>query len=283
MIDILLATYNGEKYLNQQIDSIITQTYKDWQLLIRDDLSTDNTVNIIKNYICKYPDKIRLIEDNKGHLGLAQNFGALLELALSEYIMFCDQDDIWLPNKIELTLNTMKAAGQTWPNTPLLVHTDLKVVDETLIPIAESFWKLHRISPESDCQLKKIIYRNIVTGCTVMINKKAKEISMPFPPEAWIHDWWIALNVVKYGKIIHIATPTVLYRQHIANLIGVKKPLKEDILLLPQKFIRAKRFLLSDYRMAKKITPDIGLAQWLLKNIAISFSRRFSYIRNLFG
>jgi len=276
MIDILLATYNGEKYLSPQIDSIITQTYKDWQLLIRDDLSTDNTVNIIKNYTCKYPDKIRLIEDNKGHLGLVQNFGALLELALSEYIMFCDQDDIWLPNKIELTLNTMKAAGQTWPNTPLLVHTDLKVVDEMLKPIAESFWKLHRISPESDCQLKKIIYRNIVTGCTVMINKKAKEISMPFPPEARIHDWWIALNVVKYGKIIHIAMPTVLYRQHIANLIGAKKSLKEDILLLPQKFIRAKRFLLSDYRMAKKIAPDIGLAQWLLKNIAISFGRRFS-------
>jgi glycosyltransferase involved in cell wall biosynthesis len=276
MIDILLATYNGEKYLTQQIDSIITQTYKDWQLLIRDDLSTDNTVNIIKNYTCKYPDKIRLIEDNKRHLGLAQNFGTLLKLAQSEYIMFCDQDDIWLPNKIELTLNTMKAAGQTWPNTPLLVHTDLKVVDETLMPIAESFWKLHRISPESDCQLKKIIYRNIVTGCTVMINKKAKEISMPFPPEARIHDWWIALNVVKYGKIIHIAMPTVLYRQHIANLIGAKKSLKEDMLLLPQKFIHAKRFLLSDYRMAKKIAPDIGLAQWLLKNITISFGRRFS-------
>lgn len=276
MIDILLATYNGEKYLNQQIDSIITQTYKDWRLLIRDDFSTDNTVNIIKNYTCKYPDKIRLIEDNKGHLGLAQNFGALLELALSEYIMFCDQDDIWLPNKIELTLNTMKAAGQTWPNTPLLVHTDLKVVDETLVPIAESFWKLHRISPESDCQLKKIIYRNIVTGCTVMINKKAKEISMPFPPEVSIHDWWIALNVVKYGKILHMAMPTVLYRQHIANLIGAKKSLKEDTLLLPQKFIHARRFLLSDYRMAKKIAPDISLVQWLLKNIALSFGRRFS-------
>lgn len=274
MIDILLATYNGEKYLSQQIDSIITQTYKQWQLLIRDDLSTDNTVNIIKNYACRHPDKIRLIEDSKGHLGLVHNFETLLESAQSEFIMFCDQDDIWLPNKIELTLNTMEAAGQTWPNTPLLVHTDLKVVDETLNPIAESFWKLHRISPESDCQLKKIIYRNIVTGCTVMINKKTKEISMSFPPEASIHDWWIVLNVVKYGKIIHITTPTVLYRQHAANLIGAKKTLKEDTLLLPQKFIHAKRFLLSDYRMAKKIVPDISLAQWLLKNIALSFGRR---------
>ncbi len=275
MIDILLATYNGEKYLSQQIDSIIAQTCKDWQLLIRDDLSTDNTVNIIKSYTRRHPDKIRLIEDNKGHLGLARNFEALLESAQSEFIMFCDQDDIWLPNKIELTLNTMKAARQTWPNAPLLVHTDLKVVDETLKPIAESFWKLNRISPESDCQLKKIIYQNIVTGCTVMINKKAKEISMPFPPEASIHDWWIALNVVKYGKILHMAMPTVLYRQHTANLIGAKKSLKEDTLLLPQKFVHARRFLLSDYRMAKKIAPDISLVQWLLKNIALSFGRRF--------
>jgi hypothetical protein len=190
--------------------------------------------------------------------------------------MFCDQDDIWLPDKIELTLNTMKAAEQTWPNLPLLVHTDLKIVDETLAPIAESFWKLHGILPESDCQLKKIIYKNIVTGCTVMINKKAKEISLPFPLEVSVHDWWIALNVVKHGKIIHIKTPTVLYRQHAANLIGAKKSLKEDMLLLPQKFTNAKRFLLSDYKMAKKIVPDIRLTQWLLKNIASSFGRRLS-------
>ncbi|MFA5252878.1 MAG: hypothetical protein WC454_09890, partial [Phycisphaerae bacterium] len=115
----------------------------------------------------------------------------------------------------------------------------------------------------------------IVTGCTIMINQKAKEISMPFPPEANIHDWWIALNVVKYGKIVHVATPTVLYRQHTANLIGAKKTLKEDTLLLPRKVIHAKIFLLSDYRMAKKIVPDISLARWLLKNIALSFSRRF--------
>lgn len=273
MIDILLATYNGEKYLNQQIDSIITQTYKDWQLLIRDDLSTDNTVNIIKNYICKYPDKIRLIEDNKGHLGLAQNFGALLELALSEYIMFCDQDDIWLPNKIELTLNTMKAAGQTWPNTPLLVHTDLKVVDETLMPIAESFWKLHRISPESDCQLKKIIYRNIVTGCTVMINKKAKEISMPFPPEAGIHDWWITLNVAKHGKIIYVPDKTILYRQHSKNIIGAKKYRKLAAVFSSQT-INNIRKLFSEYRLIKRIYPSASFTVLLLTNIRLAVTRR---------
>lgn len=275
MIDILLATYNGENYLSQQIDSIITQTCKDWQLLIRDDLSTDNTVNIIKNYARKYSDKIRLLEDNKEHLGLVHNFETLLESAQNEFIMFCDQDDIWLPNKIELTLNAMKEAEQASPNTALLIHTDLKVVDEALNPIAESFWKLHRISPERDCRLTKIIYRNIVTGCTVMINKKAKEISMPFPPEVSIHDWWIAINVAKYGKITHIEAPTVLYRQHTANIIGAKKSLKEDALLLPRKFRHAKRFLLSDYKMAKKVVPDISLVQWLLKNITFSLSRRF--------
>jgi glycosyltransferase involved in cell wall biosynthesis len=273
MIDILLATCNGEKYLSQQIDSIITQTYKDWQLLIRDDLSSDNTVKTIKNYTHKYPDKIRLIEDNKGHLGLVRNFEALLESAQSEYIMFCDQDDVWLSNKIELTLNTMKAAEQTWPNTPLLVHTDLKVVDETLNPIAESFWKLHRISPESDCLLKKIIYRNIVTGCTVMINKKAKEISMPFPPEANIHDWWIALNAAKYGKIIHTDTPTVLYRQHAANIVGARKYNKLSI-VLSSKTINDIKKLFSDYRLIKKVCPSASFIVLLLTNIRLTVTRR---------
>lgn len=273
MIDILLATYNGEKYLNQQIDSIIAQTHKNWQLLIRDDLSSDNTVKTIKNYTCKYPDKIRLIEDNKGHLGLAQNFGALLESAQSEFIMFCDQDDVWLPNKIELTLNAMKAAEQNCPNKPILVHTDLKVVDETLNPVAESFWKLHRISPESDCRLKKIIYRNIVTGCTVMINKKAKEISMPFPPEVNIHDWWIALNAAKYGKIIHIATPTVLYRQHAANIIGAKKYNKLSVVFSSKTINDIKR-LFSDYRLTKKVCPSASFIVLLLTNIRLTITRR---------
>lgn len=263
MIDILMATYNGERYLGQQIDSILAQSHQDWQLLIRDDGSDDNTKNIIEDYAARYPDKIRLITDNEGHLGLCLNFAKLLEYADNEYIMFSDQDDVWLPNKIELTLETMKEAEKTHPDKPLLVHTDLKVVDSDLKTIADSMWSYHRIFPDISNNLKDLMIRNVVTGCTAMINKKAKEISMPIPEEARVHDWWIAMNVAKQGKIVSVSTPTVLYRQHSANIIGTRrKSFAESV----SRLSLLKSRIANQYRMIKKVEPGVGF-WWLLLNI----------------
>jgi glycosyltransferase involved in cell wall biosynthesis len=265
MIDILLATYNGEKYLNQQIDSILAQTCKDFRLLIRDDSSSDNTINIIKNYISKFPDKIRLIVDNKGRLGIAQNFAALLESSQSEYIMFCDQDDVWLADKIELTLNAMRTAEKNYPGLPLLVHTDLRVVDENLNIIADSLWHLIGIDTRTASNLDKLIVRNSVTGCTMMINSKARDISLPIPQEAPIHDWWMAMNVAKLGKIIQITVPTILYRQHSGNVISAGKK-------NPYRISDYKNRIINHYNVVKKVVPKINpvilIARILISEIA---------------
>jgi glycosyltransferase involved in cell wall biosynthesis len=264
-VDILLATYNGGMYLNQQIDSILAQNCKDFRLLIRDDSSSDNTINIIKNYISKHPDKIQLIIDSKGHLGLAQNFAALLELAQSKYIMFCDQDDVWLPDKIQLSLNTMKTAESNSPNLPLLVHSDLRVVDKDLILIADSLWHLLGIDSPACDSLNNLIVRNPVTGCTIMINCKARDISLPIPQEAPIHDWWIAMNVAKLGKIIRIPSPTILYRQHSGNVISAGKK-------KPYRLSDYKNRIINQYNVVKKVVPDtnpvILIARILVSEIA---------------
>jgi len=107
-IDILLSTYNGEQYLRNQIESIINQTYKNWRLLIRDDGSQDKTIEILEYYLRKHKDKIVLIEDGQKHLGASKSFFRLLGYSDAKYIMFCDQDDVWLPYKIEKTYNKMK-------------------------------------------------------------------------------------------------------------------------------------------------------------------------------
>ena len=107
-LDILLATYNGEKFLKEQINSLLDQSYKNWKLLIRDDMSTDCTMAILSDYISKYPDKIKLLKSNK-RLGPCQSFNYLLQKSDSDYVMFCDQDDIWLPEKIELSLKKMRS------------------------------------------------------------------------------------------------------------------------------------------------------------------------------
>ena len=274
MIDILLATYNGEKYLKQQIDSILAQSNRNWQLSIRDDGSSDGTVKIIKDYVAKHPDKIRLIEDGCGRLGPALNFGKLLEQAAGNYVMFSDQDDIWLPNKIDLTLNAMRASEKNYPNMPLLVHTDLKVVDAELKPIADSLWNHNKICPDTGNDLKKLIYHNVVTGCAVMINRKAVEISIPIPPQARLHDWWIALNVAKYGKIIYTSTPTVLYRQHSQNIIGAKKTGRTNLAGLIRKLQQFKKQLSTDYQMIKKVYPPAKKSLLIAHSVCLTITKR---------
>lgn len=267
MIDILLATYNGQAYLREQIDSILAQSNQDWQLLIRDDASDDDTLSIIKDYVAKYSDRIKLIEDNGGHLGTKLNFERLLENSNSEYIMFCDQDDVWLPRKVEATLKLMKATEKSYPDKPILVHTDLRVVNSQLKTIAESMWRYQGISPEIGNNLNKVMLQNVATGCTVMINEKAKVVSLPIPKEAVMHDWWIAINVAKHGKIVYIPDQLVLYRQHSNNAVGAKKVSKHSYFRKHHLFSLKKR-VLDHYRMVKKYDPNATFWPVVLKKIA---------------
>jgi glycosyltransferase involved in cell wall biosynthesis len=267
-IDILLATYNGQKYLREQVDSILAQSNQDWQLLIRDDASDDDTLSIIKDYVAKYSDRVKLIEDDGCHLGASLNFQRLLENSAAEYIMFSDQDDVWLPLKIEATLNLMKSTEKECPNKPILVHTDLIVVDSRLNTIAKSTWKYQGISPEIGNDPNKVIFQNVATGCTIMINRKAKTISLPIPKEAVMHDWWLAINVAKYGKIVYVPDQLVLYRQHSNNLVGAKQAPKITIWLFLSNLFSLKKRILNHYRMVKKYDPNATFWSVVLKKIA---------------
>ncbi|WP_218914883.1 glycosyltransferase family 2 protein [Thermodesulfobium narugense] len=217
-----MSTYNGEKYLREQIDSILNQTYTDWRLIIRDDGSTDKTLQIIEEYVKKFSEKINLIKDNKKHLGPQMSYFELLNHSSAEYIMFCDQDDFWLPYKIETTLTKMKDLERIYPNKPVLVHSGLKVVDENLRVISDSFWKYQKLNPNLK-SLCNLLIQNNVTGCTIMINKKLKNFLKVFPQNMIMHDWWIALVASAFGTIGHIDEPLVLYRQHDRNDTGAKK------------------------------------------------------------
>ncbi|MDD5063408.1 MAG: glycosyltransferase family 2 protein [Phycisphaerae bacterium] len=273
-IKILLATYNGQEYLAEQIDSILTQSNQDWQLLIRDDGSDDDTVRIIEGYANRLPDKIGLIKDNEGRLGANLNFGKLLQYADAEYIMFCDQDDVWLPNKIEMALNAMKAAEQVYPDKPILIHTDLKVIDSERNTIADSMWIYQKIFPEAGNDLNRVMAQNVVTGCTMMINKKARAVSIPVPDEAIMYDWWLALNVCRHGKIIYLSIPSVLYRQHSGNQVGAKKARKIDIIHFLKKLCCIKKLLSAHYRMLKKFDPRAGFCRLLLNKTLVKIAQR---------
>ena len=241
LIGILMATYNGEKFISQQIQSILNQTYKNWKLIIHDDGSNDSTINIIKKFVKNNPYKIFFVEDRIKCGGAKENFAHLMQIAKEgfnfDYIMFSDQDDVWFPKKVEISLKKMQELETKWgKNIPLLVYTDLEVVNENLKRICSSFWKYQRLNPSRNA-LNYLLIQNVITGCTTLINMKTLEISLPIPKQAIMHDWWIALVVSAFGKMDFISTPTVFYRQHNMQEIGAKK---WNIIEVGKKLIRLK-------------------------------------------
>lgn len=224
MIHILLSTYNGARYLAEQLDSIIGQTYTDWRLFVRDDGSTDDTMQILTSYSIKDP-RISIIQDSE-NVGACHSFERLLaQCDGADYYAFSDQDDIWKPNKLALSLQALLQAEAEYPNKPIVVHTDLQVVDEQLTEIAPSFWEYGGIRPELlDNNKHYIAICNSVTGCAMLMNNPARKAVLPFPPGVYMHDAWISIRVLdQEGLVLPIKTTTILYRQHRDNVCGAQR------------------------------------------------------------
>lgn len=224
---VLLATYNGEKYISSQIESIIKQTYKDWHLIIRDDGSDDKTPLILKKWSEKYPQKITLYFNKESIHGATNNFWQLSKLAITknyQYIMFCDQDDIWLKDKIEKSVSAIKNKEIQFGEIPILVHTDLIVVDQELNIINRSYEKYASLNFRRK-DINHLLIQNNVTGCTMILNKALLKKALECRNSNYIilHDWWFTLVASIYGKIFYLGIPTVLYRQHNHNVVGAEK------------------------------------------------------------
>lgn len=220
-VDIVLATYNGEKYLSQQLDSIIAQKYKDWRLLISDDGSTDNTLSIIGKYTKSDPRIVLVNNIRQG--GVVKNFSKALEFVSSKYIMFCDQDDYWMPEKIEYSKAILEKNQEKYGNIPILVFSDLVVVDKELNVIRKSFFNdTPGMNPEYNFDKRFLLWRSTVYGCTVMFNKALYDKATPFSNEITMHDQWFALMALLNGKIVYSNVSHIYYRQHDSNVVGAK-------------------------------------------------------------
>lgn len=215
-VNIVMSTYNGEKYLADQIKSIQSQTFEDWQLLIRDDGSSDNTPSIIRD-MAKKDDRIHFINDGQNeNYGVIKSFYHLVKYNSADYYFFSDQDDVWLPEKIEVTL---KRAQSETSAKPLLVYTDLKVVNEDLEVLQESMIKSQ--SHHANTELVQELTENTVTGGTMMINKALADKWQVYD-NLLMHDWYLALLAASLGKLVYIDQATQLYRQHEANVLGAR-------------------------------------------------------------
>ena len=221
MISILMATFNGEQYVKAQIDSLLAQTFCDFTLWVSDDASTDSTWSILESYAQQYPQKMNISKREINSGNSRHNFLDLMVSIKDDYIMLCDQDDVWLPDKIEKTLAKMKAMEGQYPDMPVLVRTDAKIVDQDLHVIYPSYKQvMHSNFDRTDfCQ---VLIQNTFMGCTAMYNRALAKLIGQKPDYCVMHDWWLELIAAAFGKLGYVDEPTMLYRQHGINVVGVK-------------------------------------------------------------
>lgn len=260
---ILISTFNGEKYLATQLDSIIAQTMTHWTLLIRDDGSSDSTLHIIKKY-CQLDSRIIFIQDNLGNLQVPKNYSTLMQHALErpeKYIFFCDQDDVWLREKLLLQLNALHRMEQQFgKNIPLLIHSDLCVVDNDLNTIHPSYLEFEKIKRNTQLPLTTLLINNFISGCTLGMNKRLLRIAFPIPENVLLHDWWCALCAASIGKIDFVDQATLLYRQHEHNSIGsngfYKKLININSGTFTKKKINFKHCFAQAENLLSRIKPE---------------------------
>lgn len=215
-VNILMSTYNGQQFLAEQIRSIQEQSYTDWTLFIRDDGSSDNTKEILKDF--EHQDsRIHLIDSDKSdNLGVIKSFHKLVNHDRADYYFFSDQDDVWLPNKLELSL---KEAQNYLADLPLMVYMDLKVVNQDLEIMTESMVKSQ--SHHANTELVQELTENTVTGGVAMINHALAEMWQE-TDDILMHDWYLALLASAFGNLVFIDQPGELYRQHSDNVLGAR-------------------------------------------------------------
>lgn len=215
-IDIILPYYNGSKFIKEQLDSIGKNDTDglELSLIIINDASSSDETEYLKSIL---PSNALYIENEK-NLGVIKTVEKGLKISTAPYIMLSDQDDVWLPNKIKHSINKLK---EIEGSEPALVYTDLVIVDKDLKTIHTSMHAYYK--HDHDAVYPSILFHNIVTGCTVIFNRKLLDIALPFPERVTMHDHWIAICGVFIGKVSLLNESTILYRQHSGNQIGASQ------------------------------------------------------------
>ena len=254
-IAILMATYNGEAFIKEQLDSLLSQTLNNLLIYIRDDCSVDNTYLILKEYQQKHPNKI-VLSQNEKNSGSGKNvFFDLIQEVEADYYLLCDQDDVWIENKVQVLVDHIETIEESNIEMPILVHSDAFVVNQSLNLISNSLIKRMKLD-KVDYSFNHALSQNVITGCTTIFNKNLKNL-LDIKPEFFImHDWWIYLIAISFGIVEKNSEKLIYYRLHQNNSVGAensanilsnfRKFLKFDKnqLMLYETYIQANNFFI---------------------------------------
>lgn len=272
-VAVLMSTYNGEKYLREQIESVLKQEGVFVRLIVRDDGSSDKTTNILSDYE-RENKLVWYTGENLKPLGSFMNL--LFTCDKFDYYAFCDQDDVWSSKKLWKSLSIMENDENNNPNRAIIVHTDMSVVDEDLNIIHRSFWDVNGIRPDILNNFIDLSCYNGVNGCTILMNNIARDVIQHhyFEQMQIIHDVFCALTVsANNGVIDYLDEPTVLYRQHSENLVGADHINKLRYL---SRFLILNRVIANNYRnyLTAKRIGDINMLQYIIHKIRYIFTKK---------
>lgn len=223
-VEILLAAYNGEAYLKEQIDSILRQTDARWHLTISDDGSTDGSGAIIDAYVSRHPDRIARHRFDRRFGNARDHFFALMACCDADYMLFCDQDDVWHPEKVRKTREALeRTEAERGVDAPILAFSDQTPTDENLKPLAPSLMRYQKQYFEH-FDYRSILMQNVVTGGATGVNRALARLAERGSGDDRVimHDWWLAAVAARFGQIAYIDEPLGIYRQHGDNAVGAK-------------------------------------------------------------
>lgn len=254
-VQVLMSTYNGSEFLREQIESVLNQSYHKVKLLVRDDGSTDSTKDILKYYLHKNPERVQVIWGS--NIGVINSFFELLNIAdhSCDFYCFCDQDDVWFPDKIDRALRQLNGLS----HIPAMVCTTTYVTDKSLKPL--NIWPK---PPARQPSFFNAVVQNIAVGATITLNKRARELIIGKAIQTefiQMHDWWTYLCVSAFGKVIFDSQPSILYRQHGRNTVGGETSFY-NLLIRKWKSFRRNR------------------GKYLLRKQAAEFNRIYGHLLN---
>ena len=242
-LEVLLATWNGAFYLEQQLQSLEQQTLRPTRVLIHDDGSSDDTNSILKRWQQIHPTWIELLPPLQQRLGPSGAFNRLLLNSRAPYIALCDQDDIWDPERLEIGLRQLQRAESINNNNlkrPLLLHSNAHLINSQGQELPQSLWDWHRVNPNNH-SLVRLSQRNYITGCTILCNRSLLKRALPIPSEAILHDWWLALVACQQDGLIHCPEKLLKHRRHGKNHSGISNLQRTNLLSIARHCLAIQR------------------------------------------
>ncbi len=218
-VEVLLATYNNADYLEPLLDSLLAQSFGDFHLVISDDCSTDDTVKILKRYLGRFQNPVRLIERDRPSGSAAANFAMLMQQSHGDFVFLCDGDDVWYPDKLKAFLAKARPRqDMLGPDVPMFLFSDASIISADGAPSGPSYWAYKNTDPARCLSLQRLLVCTPMLGCASMMNRALVQLACNVPlGRVTGHDWWALLVAASLGEVGFVDAPTIAYRVHGKN------------------------------------------------------------------